>query len=346
MDFVTGLPKTTKSHDAIWVIVDRLTKSAHFLPICSTYSMDRYAQLYIQEIVRLHGVPLSIVSDRDSRFLSTFWRSLHKALGTQLSFSTAYHPQTDGQSERTIQTLEDMLRACVLDFQGQWSKFLPLVEFSYNNSYQTSIRMAPYEALYGRKCRSPIHWDEVGEKKLLGPDMIREMTEAVLQIRQRMQTAQNRQKSYADRRRRALEFAIGDQVFLKVAPMKGIMRFGKKGKLSPRYIGSFSVIERIGDVSHRLHLPTSMSQIHNVFHVSMLRKYIANPSHILKNELVELKADLSYEEKPVQILLREVKQLRNKQIPLVKVLWRNQLVEEATWEREDEMRTKYPELFR
>ncbi|KAI3450299.1 hypothetical protein Pfo_006964 [Paulownia fortunei] len=239
--------------------------------------MDRYAQLYIQEIVRLHGVPLSIVSDRDSRFLSTFWRSLHKALGTQLSFSTAYHPQTDGQSERTIQTLEDMLRAC----------------------------------------------------KLLGPDMIREMTEAVLQIRQRMQTAQNRQKSYADRRRRALEFAIGDQ----------------KGKLSPRYIGPFSVIERIGDVSYRLDLPTSMSQIHNVFHVSMLRKYIANPSHILKNELVELKTDLSYEEKPVQILLREVKQLRNKQIPLVKVLWRNQLVEEATWEREDEMRTKYPELF-
>ena len=134
-------------------------------------------------------------------------------------------------------------------------------------------------------------------------------------------------------------------MFLKVAPMKGIMRFGKKGKLSPRYIGPFSVIERIGDVSYRLDLPTSMSQIHNVFHVSMLRKYIANPSHILKNELVELKTDLSYEEKPVQILLREVKQLRNKQIPLVKVLWRNQLVEEATWEREDEMRTKYPELF-
>ena len=192
-----------------------------------------------------------------------------------------------------------MLRACVLDFQGQWSKFLPLVEFSYNNSYQTSIGMAPYEALYGRKCRSPIHWDEVGEKKLLGPDMIQEMTEAVLQIRQRIQTAQNRQKSYADRRRRTLEFAIGDQVFLKVAPMKGIMRFGKKGKLSPRYIGPFSVIERIGDVAYKLDLPMSMSQIHNVFHVSMLRKYIANPSHILKNKLVELKADLSYEEKPI-----------------------------------------------
>ena len=220
------------------------------------------------------------------------------------------------------------------------------MEFSYNNSYQSTIGMAPYEALYGRKCRSPVHWDEVGEKKLLGPNMIQEMTEAVTQIRQRMQTAQSRQKSYADQRRRMLEFTIEDQVFLKVSPMKGIMRFGKKGKLSPRYIGPFHITERIGDVAYKLDLPGSMSQVHNVFHVSMLRKYIANPSHILKNQPIELKEDLSYEERPIEILLREVKQLRNKTIPLVKVLWRNQSTEEATWEMEDDMKVKYPELFR
>ncbi|KAK6125633.1 hypothetical protein DH2020_040624 [Rehmannia glutinosa] len=205
--------------------------------------------------------------------------------------------------------------------------------------------MAPNEALYGRKCRSPVHWDEIGERKLLGPDIVREMTEVVMQIRQRMETAQNRQKSYSDQRRRMLEFSVGDLVFLKVAPMKGVMRFGKKGKLSPRYIGPFRISERIGDVAYRLDLPASMSQIHDVFHVSMLRKYVANPSHILTNEPIELKTDLSYEEIPVRILLREVKKLRNKEIPLVKVLWRNQSVEEATWEREDEMRAKYPNLF-
>ena len=144
MDFVVGLPKTMKGHDSIWVVVDRLTKSAHFLPVKVTFTMDQYAQLYVQEIIRLHGIPSTIVSDRDSRFTSRFWKSLQKALGTELMFSTAFHPQTDGQTERTIQILEDMLRACALDFQSSWSKVLPLIEFSYNNSYQSSIGMAPF----------------------------------------------------------------------------------------------------------------------------------------------------------------------------------------------------------
>lgn len=205
--------------------------------------------------------------------------------------------------------------------------------------------MAPYEVLYGRKCRSPVYWDEVGERKLLGPDMVSEMVEVVTQIHQWMQTVQNRQKSYANQRRRMLEFTMGDQVFLKIAPMKGMMRFGKKGKLSPRYIGPFTIIERIGNVAYKLDLPSSMSQVHNVFHVSMLRKYIGNPSHVLRNEPMEIKPDLTYEEKPIEIFQREIKQLRNKKIPWVKVLWRNQLTKEATWEREDEMRVKYPELF-
>ncbi|MCO6516738.1 MAG: DDE-type integrase/transposase/recombinase, partial [Snodgrassella sp.] len=161
MDFVTKLPKTSVGFDAIWVIVDRLTKSAHFLPIKENYSMDKLTRLYVKEIVSRHGVPVSIISDRDSRFTSKFWQSLQNSFGTQLDMSTAYHPQTDGQSERTIQTLEDMLRACVIDFGNGWDIHLPLVEFSYNNSYHASIKAAPFEALYGRKCRSPICWDEV-----------------------------------------------------------------------------------------------------------------------------------------------------------------------------------------
>jgi hypothetical protein len=172
MDFVCGLPRTSKNHDAIWVVVDRLTKSAHFIPIRMNYSLDKLAELYVNEIVRLHGVPVSIVSDRDLRFTSRFWGSLQKALGTKLNFSTAFHPQTDGQSERTIQILEDMLRTCVLDFKGSWIDHLTMVEFAYNNSYQASIEMAPYEALYGRRCRSPICWDEVGERKILGPEIV------------------------------------------------------------------------------------------------------------------------------------------------------------------------------
>ncbi|KAL5542431.1 hypothetical protein UlMin_010141 [Ulmus minor] len=205
--------------------------------------------------------------------------------------------------------------------------------------------MAPYEALYGRKCRSPIHWDEVGERKLLGPEIVQKTVDIVEKIRQQMKTAQSRQKSYADRRRKPLEFAIGDKVFLKVAPMKGVMRFGKRGKLSPRFVGPFKILERIGDLAYRVALPPAMSGIHNVFHVSMLRKYTPDPSHVLSYDTLDLRQDLTFEESPIRILDREERELRQKKIRLVKVLWKNHEVEEATWEREDEMRTKYPHIF-
>ncbi|GJU70214.1 reverse transcriptase domain-containing protein [Tanacetum coccineum] len=211
MDFVTKLPKTAAGSDSIWVIVDRLTKSAHFLPMKETDSTEKLMRLYMKEIVARHGIPVSIISDRDSHFTLRVWQSLHKALGTQLNLSTAYHPQTDGQSERTIQTLEDMLRACVIDFGNGWDRHLPLVEFSYNNSYHTSIKAAPFEALYGRKCRSPVCWAEVGEAQLTGPEIIHETTEKIFKIRDRMQAARDRQKSYADKRRRPLEFEVGDK---------------------------------------------------------------------------------------------------------------------------------------
>ncbi|KAL5544529.1 hypothetical protein UlMin_008313 [Ulmus minor] len=170
-------------------------------------------------------------------------------------------------------------------------------------------------------------------------------TEAIKLIRERMKTAQDRQKSYADKRRRPLEFQVGDSVFLKIAPMKGVMRFGKRGKLSPRYIGPFEILEKVGKVAYRLALPPDLSSVHNVFHVSILKKYVPDPTHVLEHEPIEVHEDLTYEEQPVQILDRKEKTLRNKAIPLVKVLWRNHKVEEATWEREDEMRVKYPHLF-
>ncbi|XP_060972510.1 uncharacterized protein LOC133038394 [Cannabis sativa] len=346
MDFVVGLPRTTCLFDSIWVVVDRFTKSAHFLPVRTTFSVDQLAELYVREIVRLHGVPKSIVSDRDPKFTSKFWQSLQRAMGTRLKFSTAFHPQTDGQSERTIQILEVMLRACVMDFEGSWNKYLPLTEFSYNNSYQSTIGMAPYELLYDRKCRSPIHWDETGERKYLGPESVQRTNETIEKIKARMLASQSRPKSYADPKRRDVEFQVGEHVFLRVSPMKGIKRFGKRGKLCPRFTGPFEILEKIGQVAYRLALPPALSAIHNVFHVSMLRKYVSDPSHILSYESLELQPDMTYEEQPVQILDRKDKVLRNKTIALVKVLWRNSKVEEATWELESDMRTQYPELFR
>ncbi|KAL0556380.1 hypothetical protein IC582_004893 [Cucumis melo] len=345
MDFITGLPRTLRGFTVIWVVVDRLTKSAHFVPGKSTYTASKWAQLYMSEIVRLHGVPVSIVSDRDARFTSKFWKGLQTAMGTRLDFSTAFHPQTDGQTERLNQVLEDMLRACALEFPGIWDSHLHLMEFAYNNSYQATIGMAPFEALYGRCCRSPVCWGEVGEQRLMGPELVQSTNEAIQKIRSRMHTAQSRQKSYADVRRKDLEFEIGDKVFLKVAPMKGVLRFERRGKLSPRFVGPFEILERIGPVAYRLALPPSLSAVHDVFHISMLRKYVPDPSHVVDYEPLEIDENLSYVERPVEVLAREVKTLRNKQIPLVKVLWRNHRVEEATWEREDDMRSRYPELF-
>ncbi|GKA81043.1 putative reverse transcriptase domain-containing protein [Tanacetum coccineum] len=268
MDFVTKLPKSPQGHDTIWVIVDRLTKSAIFTPMRETDSMEKLARLYIKEVVARHGIPVSIICDRDPRFASRFWRSLQKALGTSLDMSTAYHPETMGQSERTFQTLE----ICIV--------------------------AAPFEALYGRKCRSPVCWAEVGEAQLTGPDLIQETTEKIIQIKQRMQAARDRQKSYADLKRKPMEFQVGDRVMLKVSPWKGVVRFGKRGKLNPRYVGPFKVLERIGSVAYKLELPQELSRVHNTFHVSNLKKCYSDEPLAVPLEGLHIDDKLQFVEEP------------------------------------------------
>ncbi|GKC21736.1 putative reverse transcriptase domain-containing protein, partial [Tanacetum coccineum] len=319
MDSVIKLPKTLQGYATIWVIVDQLTKSAIFTPMRETDPMDKLTRIYLKEVVTRHGIPISIICDRDPRFASNFWRSLQNALGTNLDMSIAYHPQTDGQSERTIQTLEDMLRACAIDFGKGWVNHLPLVEFSYNNSYHASIKAAPFEALYGRKCRSPNCWAEVGEAQILGPELIQETTEKIIQIKQRMQAARDRQKSYADLKRKPMEFQVGDKVMLKVSPWKGVVRFGKRGKLNPRYVGPFKVLERVGEVAYKLELPEELSRVHNTFHVSNLKKCHADEPLAVPLDGLILDDKLHFVEEPLEIVGREVKRLKRSRIPLVKV---------------------------
>ncbi|GKB69837.1 putative reverse transcriptase domain-containing protein [Tanacetum coccineum] len=266
-------------------------------------------------------------------------------MGTQLDISTAYHPEIDGQSERTIQTLEDMLRACVIDFGSSWDRHLPLVEFSYNNSYHASIKAAPFEALYGRKCRSPVCWSEVGDSQLTGPELVRETTEMIIQIKNRLIIARSRQKSYADVRRKPMEFQVGDMVMLKVSPWKGVIRFRKRSKLSPRYVGPFKIIERIGPVAYKLELPDKLHGIHNTFHVSNLKKCLAEEDLVIPLEEIQLDDKLHFIEEPVEIMDREVKQLKQSRIPIVKVRWNSRRGPEYTWEREDFFKRHYPHLF-
>ena len=193
---------------------------------------------------------------------------MHETLGTRLEFSTAFHPQTDGQTERVNQILEDMLRACALDYGSSWDENLPYAELSYNNSYLSSLKMSPFKALYGRRCRTPLSWDEVGDRQLFGPDLIKESEQKVKLIRDRLMVAQSRQKSYVDSKRKETVYEVGDRVYLRVSPLRGVKRFGVKGKLAPRFVGPYKVLERMGEVAYKLEFPEGLSGVHDVFHVS------------------------------------------------------------------------------
>jgi transposase InsO family protein len=222
----------------------------------------------MSKIVCLHGVPKKIVLDRGMQFTSHFWQQLHEALGTHLNFSSAYHPQTDGQTERTNQILEDMLRACALQDQSGWDKRLPYAEFSYNKSYQACLKMSPFQALYGRSCRTPLQWDQPREKQVFGPDVLLEAEENIKMVQENLKIMQSRQRTYADTRRRELSFEIGDFVYLKVSPIRGVRRIGVKGNLALRYVGSYQILAKRGEVAYQLSLPEDLSVVHDVFHVS------------------------------------------------------------------------------
>ncbi|GJT79784.1 putative reverse transcriptase domain-containing protein [Tanacetum coccineum] len=293
MDFITKLPRTKSGHATIWVIVDRLTKSAYFLVTCEDYNIEKLERLYIDEIVARLGVLVSIISDRDR---------------------------------------------C-------WDVHLPLAEFSYNNCYHSSIRCTSFKALYGKKCRSPVLWAEIGESRLIGPELVQETTDKVVLIKEKLKAARDRQKSYADNRCKPLEFEVGDQVLLKVSPWKGMIRFGKKGKLAPRNVGPFEILKRIGLVAYRLRLPEELTNVHDTFHVSNLKKCLADANlHVLLDE-IKVDKTLRFVDEPVEIMDREVKSLKHSKILIVKVRWNLKRGLEFMWEREDHIKAKYPRLF-
>ncbi|GJZ05429.1 putative reverse transcriptase domain-containing protein [Tanacetum coccineum] len=304
MDFVTKLPKSSQGYDTIWVIVDRLTKSAIFVPMRETDPLEKLARMYLKEVS------------------SHFFRQGFGVL-TWNEYCINHGLRTDAKRKRNYQTLTRICFSFVhTDFGKGWVNHFPLVEFSYNNSYHASIKAAPFEALYGRKCRSPVCWAEVGEVQLTGPELVQETTEKIIQIKQRMQVARDRQKSYADLKRKPMEFQVGDKVMLKVSPWKGVVRFGKRGKLNPRYVGPFKVLERVGDVAYKLELPEELSRVHNTFHHSHVVEEPDKRSKIEKLNTFEAKPHSHYQ-----------CSMNTRRGP------------EFTWEREDQFRKKYPHLF-
>nr|GFA70616.1 putative reverse transcriptase domain-containing protein [Tanacetum cinerariifolium] len=274
----------------------------------------------IHQFLGLAGAPILALPEGSENFIAYCNASIKglgavlmqrdKALGTSLDMSTTYHPETDGQSERTIQTLEDMLHACVIDFGKGWVNHLPLIEFSYNNSYHASIKAAPFKALYGRKYRSPVCWNKVGEFHLTSPEIVQETTEKIIQIKQRMQAARDRQKSYADLKHKPMEFQVEDKVTLKVSPWKGVVHFGKRGKLNLRYVGPFNVLERVGYVAYKLDLLEELSKVHNTFHISNLKKCHADEPLVVPLDGLHVDDKLHFVEEPVKIIDREVKWLK------------------------------------
>eukprot|EP00253_Pinus_taeda_P019401 PITA_19401 len=317
MDFITRFPKTKRNNDSIMVVVDKLSKAAHFIPVQSTYKAAQIAHIFMQNVFKLHGLPKTIISDRDVKFTSAFWRTLFAELGTQLNFSTAYHPQTDRQTERVNQLVEDMLRAYVMQQPMLWEEYLHLVEFAYNNGYHTSTQMSPFEILYGRKCRTPSSWGGPEDRLSLGPDMLKEMEDMVKRVCANLKAAQDRQKNFADRKRRFKEYQVGDHVYIRIQAKKSTLQWRGCAKLAPQYCGPFQFLARIGPVAYQ----------------------IALPSHIR----VEPEGEVLVE--PLSILDRREVQLRRRAITQVKVQWRHYGPEEATWEDEALMKRTYPGLF-
>jgi hypothetical protein len=243
------------------------------------------------------------------------------------------------------QILEDMLRACALQHGRSWDKSLLYAESSYNNSYQKNLKMTPFEMLYGHRCRTPLFWNETGERKVFGPDILQEAEKQVHMVRENLRVAQLRQKSYADHRRRELRFKVGDFVYLKVSPMRGLHHFKIRGKLTTRFIGPFKILEKRGEVPYQLELPPQLSDVHDLFHVSQLKKCLHVPEEQIPMEDLDAKEDLSYQEYPVKMLETSERVTRKKKIKMCKVQWTHHTEKEATWEREEELKAEFPSFF-
>jgi hypothetical protein len=319
------------------VVVDKLTKVAHFIPVKLTHKETNIADVYMSEIAQLHGIPKTIVSDRDPKFTSNFWKGLFNGFGTNLNFSTTYHPKLDGKIKRVNQVIEDMLRMYVMDKPSKWENYLHLVEFSYNNGYQTSLKMSPFEAIYGRKCNTPVSWDNLVDRVVVGTNLLREMEEKMIKIKQNLKASQDRQKIYANKGKTLRKFKVGDHLFLKVKAKRSSLKLGNCSKLATRYCGPFEILEKIGPVDYMIALPVSMS-IHNVFHVSLLKKYIPDANHVIDWNVIKVEQEGSFQVNLVHILDLKIKHLRNRDIGLVKVQCTWYFPEDATWEHEDGMR--------
>jgi hypothetical protein len=302
MDFIVGLTLTARRHDSIFLVVDTLTQSAHFVPMCSTYHTPDIDRFFICDILRFHGIPKRIIFDQGSVFMGQFWTSFQEALGTQLNFSTRYHLETDRQTERTNQILEYMLRMYVMDQHKHWEEFFPLIELSYNNNYQSTINMTPFEFLYGRPCQTPLSWDRIEDRVLVGPKAIQEMEYQMETIRQRIKEVHDRQKSYVEARHVDRSYEVGNGVFFRVKPHKSLMKFGKGDKHSPSFMGPFEIVERKGPMVYQLALPDSLRHMHDVFPISILRHYVSDPTHVIDMNSLQVSDEGSLTVETIYIL--------------------------------------------
>ena len=343
MDFVTGLPKVSGGFDSIFVVVDKLTKVAHFIPIRTSATATDVAQLFVKEIVRLHGIPARIISDRDAKFTSNFWKAMFQSLGTLLNLSSAYHPETDGQTERVNQVMEDMLRSYCSQQPRLWLKFLPLVEFAYNSSFHRSLQMSPFKALYGQECLIPLRLADPNLSVPAAKQTLEEMDQQLRLIRENLKRASDRQASYANLKRTPRSFGVGDRVFLRVKPKRSSLKLGKCRKLAYRYCGPFEVLRRIGEQSYELHLPPRL-HVHNVFHVSLLKEYVSDPLHVLRDEDAVLVNQEEFQMVPEQVLQTRERKLRHRTIRDVLVQWKGYPIEDASWEDWDRLITQFPHL--
>ncbi|GJV01195.1 putative reverse transcriptase domain-containing protein [Tanacetum coccineum] len=320
MDFVTKLPKSSSGHDTIWVVVDRLTKSAHFLPIREDYKTEKLAKIYTNEIVARHGVPVSIISDRDGRIHVTIMARLFRKRWYVIDMSTAYPHSDRRQTMSVLFKRGKLLRACVMDFGGSWDTHLPLIEVSYNTVTKQAFKCDIRSLCMGENARSPVIWTEVGESQLIGPEIVQEMTEKIVQIKEILKTARSHHKSYANKRRKPLEFQVRDRVLLKVSPWKGVVRFGKKESYHHEYVGPFEIVECVGD--------------------QWLIDWKVTPE-------IEIDENLRFVEEPIENRRTRCEKAKAEEVfTLVKVCWNSRQGAEYTWEREDQFQKKYPHLFR